>query len=40
LRGKIRPVWFDNRELYGARKVWHALKRDGVEVARLAPWSV
>lgn len=33
LRGKIRRIWSDNRELYGARKVWHALKRDGVEVA-------
>jgi transposase InsO family protein len=34
LKGRIRKVWSDNRELYGARKIWHALKRSGVEVAR------
>lgn len=34
LKDKIQEVWSDNRKLYGARKVWHALKRDGVDVAR------
>ena len=34
LREKIRRVWSDNRELYGAPKIWHALKRDRVDVAR------
>ncbi|WP_339950064.1 IS3 family transposase [uncultured Albimonas sp.] len=34
LREKIRKLWSDNRGLYGARKVWHALRRDGVDVAR------
>jgi transposase InsO family protein len=34
LRSRIRQVWSDNRELYGARKIWHALKREGVDVAR------
>ncbi len=34
LQERIRKVWSDNRGLYGARKVWHALRRDGVDVAR------
>jgi len=34
LKDKIQEVWFENRKLYGARKVWHALKRDNVDVAR------
>lgn len=34
LRARIREIWTDNRGLYGARKVWHALRRDGVAVAR------
>jgi transposase InsO family protein len=34
LKDKIRKIWSDNRKLYGARKIWHALKRDGVRVAR------
>jgi putative transposase len=34
LREKIREVWTANRGLYGARKVWFALDRAGVEVAR------
>mgnify|MGYP000683143858 FL=1 len=24
----------DNRKLYGARKIWHVLRRDGQDVAR------
>lgn len=34
LKDKIQEVWSENRKLYGTRKVWHALKRDGVGVAR------
>ena len=34
MKDTIRKIWSDNRKLYGARKVWHALKRDGVTVAR------
>ena len=30
----IRRVWRENREVYGARKVWRQLHREGVEVAR------
>ncbi|WP_416543656.1 MULTISPECIES: IS3 family transposase [Phaeobacter] len=31
---KIDKAWADNRKLYGARKVWHVLLRDGEDVAR------
>jgi transposase InsO family protein len=34
LRERIREVWSGARGLYGARKVWHAVRRDGVAVAR------
>ena len=34
LKVKIREVWTANRGLYGARKVWFALGRAGIEVAR------
>ena len=34
LQERIRKVRSDNRGLSGARKVWHALRRDGVDVAR------
>ncbi len=34
LRQAIRKVWDENRKLYGARKVWRQLKREGVAVAR------
>ena len=30
----IQKVYDDNFQLYGARKVWHALKRSSVSVAR------
>jgi putative transposase len=30
----IRAVWEKSKQLYGARKVWKQLRRDGVEVAR------
>ena len=31
---KIDTAWEDNRKLYGARKIWHVLRRDGGNVAR------
>ena len=34
LRIEIARVWEENRELYGARKVWRALRREGFDVAR------
>jgi transposase InsO family protein len=34
LREEIRRIWKDNFEVYGARKIWHQLKRDGFQVAR------
>ena len=34
LRTEIRRVWEDNFEVYGAKKVWHQLKREGQRVAR------
>lgn len=30
----IRRVWEESKQLYGARKVWKQLRREGVEVAR------
>ncbi len=30
----IRQVWEDSNQLYGARKIWKQLRRDGVDVAR------
>jgi transposase InsO family protein len=30
----IRRVWHDNRAVYGVRKVWNPLKREGLAVAR------
>ena len=31
---RIDGAWEDNRKLYGARKIWHVLRRDGQDVAR------
>jgi putative transposase len=31
---KIDALWHENRKLYGARKIWHALRREGQSVAR------
>jgi len=31
---EIRRVWKANREIYGTRKVWRQLRREGVKVAR------
>lgn len=34
LRADIGRVWQDNRRVYGARKVWRQLRREGTAVAR------
>jgi putative transposase len=34
LCAEVRRVWTENREVYGIRKVWNALKRQGQVVAR------
>jgi len=34
LRGEIRRVWRENFSVYGVRKVWKQLNREGIEVAR------
>ena len=34
LRPEIRRVWKDNFEVYGVRKVWRQLRREGTDVAR------
>jgi len=34
LRPEIKRVWDDNYQVYGVRKAWHQLKREGFEVAR------
>ena len=34
LGGHIRRVWQENREVYGVRKVWQQLRREGHAVAR------
>ena len=34
LRGKIRRVWEENFGVYGVRKVWRQLGREGVSIAR------
>ena len=34
LRGEIRRVWDENFQVYGVRKVWRQLNREGIPVAR------
>jgi hypothetical protein len=34
LRDRVDRVWRENFRVYGVRKVWRQLNRDGVEVAR------
>lgn len=34
LSGEVRRVWNENRQVYGARKVWRQLNREGLRVAR------
>ena len=34
LRPAMKRVWKDNRSVYGARKLWHAMRREGHDLAR------
>ena len=34
LRDEVRRVWKQNQEVYGVRKVWRQLNREGFPVAR------
>jgi transposase InsO family protein len=34
LRAEVRRVWEENRRVYGVRKVWRQLNREGIDVAR------
>ena len=34
LQGEVQRVWKNNVEVYGVRKVWHQLKREGIVVPR------
>lgn len=34
LRADVQRVWEENRRVYGARKVWRQLNREGIRVAR------
>jgi len=34
LKTEIGRVFETNRRVYGARKIWRQLRRDGIEVAR------
>jgi transposase InsO family protein len=34
LKGEIQRVWDENLQVYGAKKVWRQLKREGIAVAR------
>jgi transposase InsO family protein len=34
MREEIRRVWEANRQVYGARKVWRQLRREGIDIAR------
>jgi transposase InsO family protein len=34
LRAEVQRVWEENRRVYGARKIWRQLNREGVGVAR------
>ncbi len=34
LRPEMKRVWDDNQSVYGARKLWHAMKREKFNIAR------
>ena len=34
LRVEVQRVWEDNFQVYGVRKVWHQMRREGFDVAR------
>lgn len=38
LRPEIERVFEANFRVYGVRKVWRQMRREGFDVARLAPW--
>jgi putative transposase len=40
LKGHIRRIWEDNFKVYGVRKVWRQLKREGIGGDRLARCTV
>ena len=31
---EMKDVWEKNRSVYGARKLWHAMKREKIDIAR------
>ena len=39
LRPVIRRVWNEHFQVYGPRKVWRQLRREGIRVARCARWG-
>ena len=34
LRSEIERVWEQNYKVYGVRKVWHQMRREGFDIAR------
>jgi putative transposase len=34
LKPEIQRIWDENYQVYGARKVWHQMKREGFQVAK------
>jgi transposase InsO family protein len=34
LRREVQRVWKQNFKVYGVRKVWHQMRREGFDVAR------
>ena len=34
LRQELSDIWTKNRSVYGARKLWHAMKREKIDIAR------
>ena len=34
LRKELKDVWTKNRSVYGVRKLWHAMKREKIDIAR------
>jgi len=34
LKPEIKRVFKDNRKIYGVRKVWHQMRREGHDIAR------
>ncbi len=40
LHEEIERVWKDNYRVYGARKVWHQLRREGIAIGRHRVWRL